>query len=167
MYSKPKNQSKIMSNYHITSEQSQQLEAVIRQLLKSEFTLKQTLREQEKQHQANNEQLFLETLEVFDALESLRSFLAENQEINEQSLKRLPRALESIQKKLVTVLQKRGVQQITLEDTQPNFELCRVVEREIRDDLPEQAITKVIRQGFQLDNQILRPVEVITAQKSQ
>lgn len=155
-----------MSNYQITSEQSQQLTEVISKLLKSEFILKQSLREQEKQNQANNEQLFIETLEVFDALEALRSFLAENQEINERSLQRLPKALESIQKKLLVVLEKRGVKQINFTDTQPNFTLCRVVDREMRDDLEEQTITKIVRQGFQLEDQVLRPVEVITAKKT-
>jgi molecular chaperone GrpE len=51
-------------------------------------------------------------------------------------------------------------------EDKPNFEFCRVVDREIRDDIEEQTITKIVRQGFQLDNQTLRPIEVITSKKS-
>jgi molecular chaperone GrpE len=156
-----------MINYlSITSEQSEQLQQEIGQLLKSEFLLKQTLREQEKTVKSSNEELFLEILEIFDALESLRSVFNENQEINERLIQRLPRSLESIQKKLLTVLQKRKVTPIEFQDQQPDFDLCRVVDREIRDDLEEQTITKIVRQGFQLEGQVLRPMEVITSQKS-
>ncbi|MFN4878143.1 MAG: nucleotide exchange factor GrpE, partial [Aphanizomenon sp.] len=60
----------------------------------------------------------------------------------------------------------RGVKPIIFTESQPNFEFCRVVDREIKDDIEEQTITKVVRQGFELDNQVLRPIEVITSKKS-
>jgi molecular chaperone GrpE len=155
-----------MINYQITSEEREQLKQVISTLLKSEYTLRQNLREQEKEHQASNEQLYLETLEIFDALETLRFVLAENPEIKESGLQRLPKSLASIEKKLLGMLEKRGVKPIIFTESQPNFEFCRVVDREITDDIEEQTITKVVRQGFELDNQVLRPIEVITSKKS-
>lgn len=52
---------------------------------------------------------------------------------------------------------------IELEGTQPDFDLSRVVDREVRADLPDQTITKILRRGFRLGEKILRPTEVITS----
>ena len=54
---------------------------------------------------------------------------------------------------------------IKFEDTQPDYSICQVVDREEREDLKEQTITKIVRQGFRVEEKILRSVEVITSKK--
>ena len=125
--------------------------------------LKQAYQQQKEKAASEQEELFLELLEIFDALEFLLNYIAENSEINPQFIKRLPKSLATIQKKLVNILEQRQVQLIDFQETKPNFSVCQVVEREERNDLEEQTITKVVRQGFCLDGKILRPVEVITS----
>lgn len=150
----------------LSEEQRNQLLKELGSLLKENMALKQELREQEKNHQAFNEELFLEMLEVFDSLEFLVTYLAENSDKNPQFFKRLPKSLATTQKKLLTVLARRGVTLIDFQETKPDFSLCQVVDREVRNDLEEQTITKIVRSGFLVNQKTLRPVEVITAKHS-
>jgi molecular chaperone GrpE len=136
--------------------------------LKRENTLlKQSLREQQTQAVATCEDLFLELLEVGDALENLLKLL-ENPNLSPEFIARLPRNVGAVYRKFLNVLAKRQVSQIEtegIEGTQPDFTLCRVVEQEVVADIPEQSITKIVRQGFRYGEKVLRPVEVITSKK--
>lgn len=126
-------------------------------------SLEQSLREQQTQAVAATEDLFLELLAVGDALEALLEYLADNPNPSPEFLQRLPRSMGAVHRKFLSVLAKRQVLPIELEGTQPDFNLCRVVDREVRADLPEQTITKILRCGFRLSDKILRPTEVITS----
>ena len=150
----------------LNPEQRKQLLQELGILLKEKVSLKQAVREQQEQAKAANEELFLELLEIFDALEFLLNYIAEHSEPSPQLIKRLPKSLASVQKKLLSVLERRQVNPIDFQKTQPDFSLCQVVDREVRNDLEEQTITKVVRQGFHLGDKILRPVEVITSKMS-
>jgi molecular chaperone GrpE len=132
-------------------------------LQKERVALQQALREQNTQEIAAKEELFLELLDVFDALEFLLDYMDQQSELPPQFIKRLPKSLSIVQKKLLGVLDRRQVEPLELEGTQPNFDLCRVVEREVRSDLDDQTITKVVRQGFRHGEKILRPIEIITS----
>jgi molecular chaperone GrpE len=131
--------------------------------LKEVGLLKQSLRQQQQYALAEQEQIFLELLEVFDALESPIAYLQANPEIAPQFIKRLPKSLGNIQQKLSIVLAKRQVTRIELQDNRPDFTCCQVVDREDRPDLAEQTITQIVRQGFRQGDRILRPVEIITS----
>ena len=154
------------SFYLLSSEQRQELLTELGELLQEKTSLQQNLREQKAQEQASQEQLFLELLEVFDALEFLVNYLNTNNEPNSQFLKRLPKSLSNVQQKLLTILARRDVKPIDYQDSQPDYTLCQVVERELEPNLPENTITRIVHQGFTLGNEVLRPLEVITAQNS-
>lgn len=134
-------------------------------LKKERVALQQALREQKTQEIAAKEELFLELLDVFDAVEFLLDYMDQQSELHPQFIKRLPKSLSIVQKKLLGVLDRRQVSPLELQGTKPNFDLCRVVEREVRSDLEDQTITKVVRQGFRHGEKILRPIEVITSQE--
>ncbi|NCR52305.1 MAG: nucleotide exchange factor GrpE [Microcystis aeruginosa L211-07] len=155
-----------MNNYKISEEDRNKLLSQIRTLFKEEASLKQALRQQGENNRSEKEQIFLELLEVFDTLESLLNFLEDRpDEPDERVWKRLPKSLKSVQTKLLSILEKRQVLKIELSDHQPDFTICQVVEREIRPDLAEQTITKIVRQGFTIEDKLLRPIEVITSQQ--
>ncbi len=136
------------------------------QLKQQNAILAQNLREQKSKAAIAQEELFLELLEVTDALEFLLNFMDEHPNFSDRFLQRLPKSLGSIQRKLLAVLERRQVSAIALEGDRPNFEFCRVVDREVRDDLEDQTITCVVRQGFRWEDKVLRPVEVITSKPS-
>ena len=101
--------------------------------------------------------------DIPDAMESPLDYLKNNSEIDPLFVKRLPKSLGNVQQKLSIVLEKRQVSRIDIQGDKPDFTYCQVVDREERDDLEDQTITKVVRQGFRLGDKVLRPVEVITA----
>lgn len=132
-------------------------------LIKQRVSLQQALREQQEQAITANEELFLELLEAVDALEALLDYMANHPELSAQFVKRLPKSLASVQHKFLSVLERRQVSPLEFQGIKPDFSLCRVVDREVRTDLEDQTITKVVRRGFRSANKILRPVEVITS----
>ena len=155
--------SKTSQNLILTQADCEKLIEKIGTLEKDNMLLKQSLREQQTKSVASSEDLFLELLEVGDALETLLEYLASNSELTPEICQRLPRNIGAIHRKLLNVLKKRQISPIELEKTQPDFDLCRVLEREVRSDLADQTITKIVRRGFILGETILRPAEVITS----
>lgn len=135
-------------------------------LQKENVLLQQSLREQQTQTTADTEDLFLEMLEIGDALEALLDYLEQNPDPSPEFIQRLPQSVGAVNRKFLSVLKKRQILPIELQSTQPDFNLCRVVDREVRNDMPDQTITKIVRRGFSLGEKTLRPTEVITSKTS-
>ncbi|MBC6431799.1 nucleotide exchange factor GrpE [Nostoc sp. HG1] len=140
----------------------------INNLKKDKVLLQQSLREQQNKTAANTEDLFLELLEIGDALEALLNYLEQNPNLSPEFIQRLPKSVGAVNRKFLGVLGKRQVLpiEIELQNTQPDFNLCRVVDCEVRNDIADQTITKIVRRGFSLGEKILRPTEVITSKSS-
>ncbi|MBN3889919.1 MAG: nucleotide exchange factor GrpE [Nostoc sp. JL31] len=155
-----------MSNLILSQEKRDWLKQEFGNLQKEKVLLQQSLREQQTQTAADTEDLFLELLEISDALEALLDYLENNADPNPEFLQRLPKSVGAVNRKFLSVLKKRQVLPIELQSKQPDFNLCRVVDREIRNDIPDQTITKIVRRGFSLKEKILRPAEVITSKSS-
>ncbi|MBD2626769.1 nucleotide exchange factor GrpE [Trichormus variabilis] len=156
-----------MSELPPTYPLSQELRDLLIQKLgilgKENVVLQQSLREQKTQTAAQTEDLFLELLEVADALEALLDYLENNPNPSPEFIERLPRSIAAVNRKFLSVLGKRQLLPIELTSTEPDFNLCRVIDREERTDVPDQTITKIVRRGFRWGEKILRPTEVITA----
>ncbi|MCC5627897.1 nucleotide exchange factor GrpE [Nostoc sphaeroides CHAB 2801] len=152
-----------MSNFIISQEQLDLTTQEINNLKKDKVLLQQSLREQQTKTAADTEDLFLEVLEIGDALEALLDYLKNNADPNPEFIQRLPQSVGAVNRKFLSVLKKRQVLPIELQSTQPDFNLCRVVDREVRNDVADQTITKIVRRGFSLGEKTLRPTEVITS----
>ena len=153
-------------SYILNLEERDRIEEELKTLYKERVLLQQSVREQQTQAASATEDLCLELLEVGDALEALLDYLTNNPNPSAEFLQRLPRSMGAVHRKFLSVLAKRQVLPIELVGTQSDFDLCRLVEREVRADLPDQTITKVLRQGFHLGNKVLRPTEVITSKSN-
>ncbi|MEC4982963.1 MAG: nucleotide exchange factor GrpE [Oscillatoria sp. PMC 1068.18] len=151
--------------FYLNSSQRDELLQELGNLLKDKVSLQQTLQKEQEQTIAANEELFLELLDLFDALEFLLDYLTENTEPNDQFLKRLPKTIEIVKKKLLLILERRDVKAIDFSGKKPDFTLCRVVDCEINNEIEEDNITTIVRKGFSLGDKVLRPVEVITSKK--
>lgn len=159
------NSNQLSSNlqYCLTSDQREELLLQLGNLLKENLALKQELQKQANTANSEKEQLFLEVLELFDGLESLITYLNENPDPDPRFIKRLPKSLGTLQKKLLTILKRREVTPIEHSSSVPDYKVCQVVDREQRDDLEDNTITKVVHQGFWSNGKVLRPLEVITS----
>lgn len=153
-------------SYILNLEERDRILEELKNLCKEKVLLQQSVREQQTQAASATEDLCLELLEVGDALEALLDYLTNNPNPSAEFLQRLPRSMGAVHRKFLSVLAKRQVLPIELVGTQPDFDLCRVVDREVRADLPDQTINKVLRQGFHLGNKVLRPTEVITSKSN-
>ncbi len=151
--------------FNLSSEDRHQLLTEISTLLQEKKSLQQLVREQEKIAEAANEELFLELLEVIDALEYLLDYMAEYPESSPEFMKNLLSSLAAVHKKFLSVLVKRQVSPVELTENQLDLNVCQVVDCEIRDDLEDQTIIKILRRGFRLGEKLLRPTEVITSKK--
>ncbi|MCC0177082.1 nucleotide exchange factor GrpE [Waterburya agarophytonicola K14] len=151
--------------FQLDKSQRDRLQQELGSLLKEKMSLKQVLKQQKQQTEQEQEELFLELLEVFDSLEFFLNYIKENPKPNSKFYQRLPKSLRTIQKKILSILNKRQVQLIELKDNKPDYSICQVVDREAREDLEEETITKVVRQGFKVESKILRPTEVIISKK--
>ncbi len=148
----------------ISREQQQQTIEQIRLLLKEKISLKQSLANQDTKNTADNEQLLLELLEIFDALESLINYFEGSQDLSQRAIERLPKSLNTIQNKLIKTLARKLVKKIEITNIQSDLDLYQVVDTQINPDIQSPKIAKVIRQGFKIGEHILRPVEVIIDQ---
>ncbi|PLZ91854.1 nucleotide exchange factor GrpE [Fischerella muscicola CCMEE 5323] len=152
-------------NYILSQELRDSVIQKIGNLQKQNISLQQSLREQQSQSTASTEDLFLELLEITDALAALSEYLENNPNPSPEYIQRLPRSIRAVYRKFLSILAERQVSPIEqLEGTQPDFNLCRVVDREMRTDLPNQTITQIVRPGYFYGEKILRPTEVITSQ---
>ena len=145
----------------ITQAQQQQTIEQIGILLKERLSLQQSLANQSTTNIAANEQLFLELLEIFDALESLIDYFKNNAQLTEKAIARLPKSLNTINSKLLAILAKKQVKVIAATDTEPDWNLYQIVDTQINPQITTPTVTKVVRQGFKIGKQLLRPVEVI------
>jgi molecular chaperone GrpE len=133
-------------------------------LEKDNVSLQKSLKEQQTQTTAQTEDLILELLEVADALEALLYYLENNPHQSSEFIARLPNSISAVNRKFLSILRKRQLSPIELQaGTEPDFNLCRVIDREERTDIPDQTITKIVRRGFYWGEKVLRPAEVITA----
>jgi len=154
-------------NYLISSELRELLVQKLGVLQKDNVILQQSLREQQTQTTAQTEDLFLELLEVADALEALLYYLENNPHQSPEFTASLPNSISAVNRKFLGILRKRQVLPIELQaGTEPDFNLCRVIDQEERTDIPDQAITKIVRRGFYWGEKVLRPAEVITAKSN-
>lgn len=133
-------------------------------LLTKNLALQQALQTQKDDSTAAQELLFLELLEIFDSFDMLLTSLTEHQDSLPLQWKRWPKSLASLQKKLLGILERRQVTLIKLQEGNPDFTFCQVVEENLREERHDETSPnhfKVIRQGFKIRDRLLRPAEVI------
>ena len=155
-----------IKNLLITEKQRDEIIKEVSELIKDNIKLQQNLNQNDSEKQAKDEKLFLEILEIFDAIEVLSNYFDHDSKNNNNKNKRIAKNLVTIQKKILNLLKTREVFPLNFQEKYPDFKLCRVVSQEIRDDVETQTITKIIRQGFRYKEKILRPTEVVIAVKS-
>jgi molecular chaperone GrpE len=145
----------------INKEQQQQTIDRVGLLLKEKLSLQQSLINKLAENTSNNEQLCLELLEIFDALESLIDYFKNNPKLTDRAVERLPKSLSTIQTKLLSILAKQQVVPIAVSNNEPDWQLYQIVDTQINPAVTAPVVTKVVRQGFKKGTQILRPVEAM------
>ena len=154
-------------NLVIKAELRDRLVQKIGDFQKENAGLKQNIRNNSNDIEAEKDAFFLELLEVIDTLDNLTTSLENSLESLPESYQRLPRAIGSIQRKLLTTLQKRDVYPIVIPKGEAvDVNLCRIIESENRDDLPERSLVKTLKTGYMNGDKVLRSAEVIVTKST-
>ena len=155
------------TNFIIDTELRDHLFQNISSLQKENAKLKQDIRNSRNDIEAEKDAFFLELLEVIDTLDNLTTSLENSLESLPESHQRLPRTIGSIQRKLLTTLQKRDVYPIIIPEKEAvDINLCRIIESENRDDLPERSLLKILKTGYKNGDKVLRSAEVIVTKST-
>ena len=155
------------TNFVIDTELRDRLFQSMSSLQKENAGLKQNIRNNSNDTEAEKDAFFLELLEVIDTLDNLTTSLENSLEALPESHQRLPRAIGSIQRKLLMTLQKRDVCPIVIPEKEAvDVNLCRIIESENRDNLPERSLIKILKTGYMNGDKVLRSAEVIVAKST-
>jgi molecular chaperone GrpE len=155
------------ANFVIDTELRERLVQDIGSLQKENAKLKQDIRNNRNDIEAEKDAFFLELLEVIDTLDNLTTSLENSIEALPESHQRLPRLIGSIQRKLLATLQKRDVYPIVIPEKETvDVNLCRIIESENRDDLPERSLVKTLKTGYMNGDKVLRSAEVIVTKST-
>ena len=126
----------------------------------------QTAKERDKAYRERENTMFLEILEVIDGFENVFRNLEQKQQEFDKTTRRAFKSFEALQRKLLLrLLAERGVESIELPDGKAVVGLCKIIETRSTPEAAEPgSILIKVRQGYHREGQVLRPVEVITAE---
>lgn len=143
----------------------QRLEAKLIAFQQQIIRAEQTGKEREKACREREDALFIEIFEVLDGFENVFRNLEQKQQEFDKTTRRAIKSFEALQRKLLRLLAERGVELIDLPAGKAVVGLCKVVETRTTSEITEPgSILVKVRQGYRRKDQILRPVEVITAE---
>jgi molecular chaperone GrpE len=144
----------------------QRLEAKLIAFQQQIIRAEQAVKEREKACREREDALFIELFEVLDGFENVFRNLEQKQQAFDKTTRRALKSFEALQRKLLRLLGERGVEPIDLPDGKAVVGLCRVVETRSTPEATEPGSILVrVRQGYRREGQVLRPVEVITADR--
>ncbi len=126
------------------------------------ISLSQELLSKEQAFQDSEDNLLLELMLVLDAFENIFRNLEEKETTFEKSMRQGLKSFKGIQRKIMRILEERGVEKIEFSDGKAVIGLCQVVETRAVDGLEEGEIIAIIRNGYRRGDRVLRPAEVIT-----
>lgn len=126
------------------------------------ISLSQELQSEKQAFQDSEDNLLLELLLGLDAFENIFKHLEEKDATFEKSVRRALQSFQGIQRKIVRILEERGVEKIEFPDGKAVIGLCKVIETRAVDRLAEGEIIAIVRNGYRRGDRVLRPAEVIT-----
>lgn len=140
----------------------ERLKAKLVDFQKNIVTLSRELDAQNELSRQQEEGLFLELASVLDSFENVFTNLQEKEESFDKSAKRAMKSFRSIHRKLLRIMDERGVERLAFPDGKAEIGLCKVVATEPMVGAEEGAIISIVRNGYRRGDRVLRPAEVIT-----
>jgi molecular chaperone GrpE len=147
----------------ITRSDVDRLTSRIEALLRQRADLESRARSAAESGRSERDGMFLEMLEVVDLLESIATGLDAAVEGGAAVPARSARSVRAAGGKLLQCLSLRGVELIPDPDGHLDYAIHRVVDTEVRADLPDRTPIRVIRKGYRIESRVLRPTEVISS----
>lgn len=150
----------------LSDAQRDQLTERLKRLMRANGDLERQLRSEREQTATEQGSLFLELLEVLDMLDGMARSLEAVSELTPAYAKRLGRSLSTTRDKLKASLEHRKLERIPDPADGLDFSVHKVIEQEVRPELPPQTVLKILKQGYRLSGRVLRPTEVVTSRNA-
>lgn len=138
-----------------------ELEHLIVQNLKSTNHLKNEIDKKDNEKHDIIKEFSLSIIDVIDSFERIEESIIEKGynkigEVNKAIIR-----YRTIQKKLLSVLQKHGVSKIEFPDNRLIVGLCEVVETEADNNRKNDEVISIIRNGYIRGKELIRPAQII------
>lgn len=138
-----------------------ELEQIIVQNLKSINLLKNEVERKENEKHDLLKDISLNIIDILDSFERIEESINEKEYNKIDEVNKTINRYRTIQKKLLSLLQKYGVTKIEFPDNRLIVGLCEVVETEADIAKKNDEIISVIRNGYIRGNELIRPAQII------
>lgn len=138
-----------------------ELEQLIVQNLKSTNLLKNEVERKENEKHDLLKDISLNIIDIIDSFERIEESIIEKEYNKIDEVNKTTSRYRTIQKKLLSLLQKHGVTKIEFPDNRLIVGLCEVVETEADSNRKNDEIISVIRNGYIRGKELIRPAQII------
>ncbi len=138
-----------------------ELEQLIIQNLKSTNLLKNEVERKENEKHDLLKDISLNIIDIIDSFERIEEGIIEKEYNKIDEVNKTTSRYRTIQKKLLSLLQKHGVTKIEFPDNRLIVGLCEVVETEADSNRKNDEIISVIRNGYIRGKELIRPAQII------
>jgi molecular chaperone GrpE (heat shock protein) len=138
-----------------------ELEQLIVQYLKSTNLLKNEVERKENEKHDLLKDISLNIIDIIDSFERIEESIIEKEYNKIDEVNKTTSRYRTIQKKLLSLLQKHGVTKIEFPDNRLIVGLCEVVETEADSNRKNDEIISVIRNGYIRGKELIRSAQII------
>ena len=138
-----------------------ELEQLIVQNLKSTNLLKNEVERKENEKHDLLKDISLNIIDIIDSFERIEESIIEKEYNKIDEVNKTTSRYRTIQKKLLSLLQKHGVTKIEFPDNRLIVGLCEVVETEADSNRKNDEIISIIRNGYIRGKELIRPAQII------
>lgn len=138
-----------------------ELEQLIIQNLRSTNLLKNEVERIENEKHDLLKDISLKIIDIIDSFELVEEYIIEKEYSKIDEVNKTASRYKTIQKKLLSLLQKHGISKIEFPDNRLIVGLCEVVETEADSNKKNDDIISVIRNGYIRGKELIRPAQII------
>ena len=138
-----------------------ELKQLIVQNLKSANLLKNEVERKENEKHDLLKDISLNIIDIIDSFERIEESIIEKEYNKIDEVNKTTSRYRTIQKKLLSLLQKHGVTKIEFPDNRLIVGLCEVVETEADSNRKNDEIISIIRNGYIRGKELIRPAQII------
>lgn len=138
-----------------------ELEQLIIQNLKSTNLLKNEVERKENEKHDLLKGISLNIIDIIDSFERIEESIIEKEYNKIDEVNKTTSRYKTIQKKLLSLLQKHGVTKIEFPDNRLIVGLCEVVETEADSNRKNDEMISIIRNGYIRGKEPIRPAQII------
>jgi molecular chaperone GrpE (heat shock protein) len=138
-----------------------ELEQLITQNLISNNNLRNEIEQKENEKHDLLKDISLNIIDILDSFERIEEAIVEKEYHKIDEVNKTISRYRTVQKKLLSLLQKYGISKVEFPDNRLIVGLCEVVETEADNNRKNDEIVSVVRNGYIRGKELIRPAQII------